>query len=74
VGNDGAGECDQRGVLVAGDRRDAGVQRGGAGHLALVASTLVGGTGPLGLNVPEEIAALVALALVVAVSVGVVRG
>ena len=42
--------------------------------LALVASTLVGGTGPLGLNVPEELAALVALALVVAVSVAAVRG
>jgi hypothetical protein len=42
--------------------------------LALVASTLVGGTGPSDVNLPEEIAALVALALVVAVSVGVVRG
>jgi hypothetical protein len=42
--------------------------------LALVASTLVGGTGPLGVNVPEEIAALVALALVIAVSIAAVRG
>ena len=42
--------------------------------LALIASTIVGGTGPLGVNVPEEIAALVALALVIGVSVAAVRG
>ena len=42
--------------------------------LALIASTVVGGTGPLGVNVPEEIAALVALALVIGVSVAAVRG
>jgi hypothetical protein len=42
--------------------------------LALIASTVLGGTGPLGVNVPEEIAALVALALVIGVSVAAVRG
>jgi hypothetical protein len=42
--------------------------------LALIASTVVGGKGPLGVNVPEEIAALVALALVIGVSVAAVRG
>jgi hypothetical protein len=42
--------------------------------LALIASTLVGGTGPLGVNVPEELAALVALALVIGVSVAAIRG
>jgi hypothetical protein len=42
--------------------------------LALIASTVVGGTGPLGVNVPEELAALVALALVIGVSVAAVRG
>jgi hypothetical protein len=42
--------------------------------LALIASTLVGGKGPLGVNVPEEIAALVGLAVVIGVSVAAVRG
>jgi hypothetical protein len=42
--------------------------------LALIASTLVGGSGPLGVNVPEELAALVALALVIGVSVAAIRG
>jgi hypothetical protein len=42
--------------------------------LGLIASTLVGGTGPLGVNVPEELAALVALALVIGVSAVAVRG
>jgi hypothetical protein len=36
--------------------------------LALIASTLVGGSGPLGVTVPEEIAALLALALVIGVA------
>jgi hypothetical protein len=42
--------------------------------LALIASTLVAGTGLLGVSVPEEIAALVALALVLGVSTTAVRG
>jgi hypothetical protein len=42
--------------------------------LALIASTVVGGSGLLGVNVPEELAALVALALVIGVSVAAVRG
>jgi hypothetical protein len=42
--------------------------------LALIASTLVGGSGPLGITVPEELAALLALALVIGVSVAAVRG
>ena len=42
--------------------------------LALIASTLVGGSGPLGVNVPEELAALLALALVIGVSAAAVRG
>jgi hypothetical protein len=42
--------------------------------LALIVSTVVGGTGLLGVNVPEEIAALVDLALVTGVSVAAVRG
>jgi hypothetical protein len=42
--------------------------------LALIASTLVNGAGPLGVNVPEELAALVALALVIAVSLAAIRG
>jgi hypothetical protein len=42
--------------------------------LALIASTLVNGSGPLGINVPEAFAALIALALVIGVSVAAVRG
>jgi hypothetical protein len=42
--------------------------------LALIASTVLGGKGPVGVNVPQEIAALVALALVIGVSVVAVRG
>jgi hypothetical protein len=42
--------------------------------LALIASTVVGGTGPLGINVPEAFAALIALALVIGVSIAAVRG
>jgi hypothetical protein len=42
--------------------------------LALIASTVLGGAGPLGVNVPEELAALVALALVIGVSVAAARG
>jgi hypothetical protein len=42
--------------------------------LGLIASTLVNGAGPLGVNVPEAFAALVGLALVIGVSVAAVRG
>jgi hypothetical protein len=42
--------------------------------LALIASTLVNGAGPLGVSVPEEIAALLALALVIGASAAAVRG
>jgi hypothetical protein len=42
--------------------------------LALIASTVLGGKGPVGVNLPQEIAALVALALVIGVSVVAVRG
>jgi hypothetical protein len=42
--------------------------------LALIASTVAGGTGLLGVMVPEEITALLALALVIGVSVAAVRG
>jgi hypothetical protein len=64
----------------AGGNRAVSIARGAlvvvsvAIPLALIASTLVGGSGPLGVNVPEELAALVALALVIGVSIAAVRG
>ena len=42
--------------------------------LALVAGTIAGGKGPLGVNVPEAVGALAALALVIGVSIAAVRG
>jgi hypothetical protein len=66
--------------LTAGGNRTVSFARGVlvvvsvAIPLALIASTLVGGKGPLGVNVPEELAALVGLALVIGVSVAAVRG
>ena len=42
--------------------------------LAFIAATVVGGKGPLGVNVPEAAGALVALALVIGVSIAALRG
>jgi hypothetical protein len=42
--------------------------------LALIASTVVAGSGPLGVQLPEAVAALAALALVIGVSVAAIRG
>ena len=42
--------------------------------LALIAATIAGGKGPLGVNVPESVGALAALALVIGVSIAAVRG
>ena len=42
--------------------------------LALIASTVLAGKGPLGVNLPQAAGALVALALVIGVSVAAVRG
>ena len=42
--------------------------------LALIVSAVAGGTGPLGVTVPETIGALAALALVLGVSTAAVRG
>jgi hypothetical protein len=64
----------------AGGNRAVSIARGAlvvvsvAIPLALIASTLVNGAGPLGVNVPEELAALVALALVIGVSAAAIRG
>jgi hypothetical protein len=66
--------------LEAGGNRAVSFARGAlvvvsvAIPLALIASTLVGGKGPLGVNVPEAIAALIALARVIGVSAAAVRG
>ena len=81
-----ADKGEDAGVAIASADREAGGNRAVsfargalvvisvAIPLALIASTLVGGTGPLGVNVPEEIAALVALALVIGVSAAAIRG
>jgi hypothetical protein len=42
--------------------------------LALIGATVLNGTGPFGLNVPEVIGAVIALGLVLGVSVAAVRG
>ena len=42
--------------------------------LALIAATVAGGKGPLGVNVPDTIGALAALALVIGVSIAALRG
>ena len=42
--------------------------------LALIAATVAGGKGPLGVNIPETIGALIALALVIGVSIASLRG
>jgi hypothetical protein len=42
--------------------------------LALIASTVLAGSGPLGVQLPEAAAALVALALVIGVSAAAIRG
>ena len=42
--------------------------------LALIAATIAGGKGPLGVNVPEVAGALAALALVIGVSTAALRG
>ena len=42
--------------------------------LAFIAATVAGGKGPLGVNVPEAVGALIALALVIGVSIAAVRG
>ena len=42
--------------------------------LAFIVATVAGGKGPLGVNVPEAIGALIALALVIGVSTAAVRG
>ena len=42
--------------------------------LALIASTVLAGSGPLGVQLPEAAAALLALALVIGVSAAAIRG
>jgi hypothetical protein len=42
--------------------------------LAFIAATVAGGKGPLGVNVPEAVGALAALALVIGVSIAALRG
>ena len=42
--------------------------------VAFIAATVAGGKEPLGVNVPEAVGALIALALVVGVSIAAVRG
>jgi hypothetical protein len=78
-GEDDAAAVASAGVNPGGNRavsfaRGALVVVSVAVPLGLIASTLVNGSGPLGVNVPEAFAALVALALVIGVSVAAVRG
>ena len=78
-GKDAAGAVATADRNAAGNRavsfaRGALVVASAAIPLALIASTLVKGTGPLGINVPEAFAALIALALVIGVSIAAVRG
>ena len=72
-------------AIAAADRRAGGnraltVARGAlvllsvAIPLALIAATVAGGKGPLGVNVPDTIGALAALALVIGVSITALRG
>jgi hypothetical protein len=80
-----AGKGEDAAVAIASADRNAGGNRAVsfargalvvvsvAIPLALIASTLVSGNGPLGVNVPEAIAALIALALVIGVSAAAVR-
>lgn len=42
--------------------------------LALIASTVLAGSGPLGVHLPQAAGALAALALVIGVSVAAIRG
>jgi hypothetical protein len=64
----------------AGGNRALSVARGAlvllsvAIPLALIAATVAGGKGPLGVNVPDTIGALAALALVIGVSIAALRG
>lgn len=64
----------------AGGSRALSVARGAlvvvsvAIPLALIAATVAGGKGPLGVNVPEAVGALAALALVIGVSIAALRG
>ena len=72
-------------AMAAADRKAGGnrlltVARGAlvllsvAIPLALIAATVAGGKGPLGVNVPDTIGALAALALVIGVSIAALRG
>jgi hypothetical protein len=61
-------------VARQGERPNAEIAKEMGIEGALIASTVVGGSGPLGVDVPEELAALVALALVIGVSIAAVRG
>ena len=72
-------------TMTAADRKAGGnkaltVARGAlvvlslAIPLAFIAATVANGTGPLGVNVPEAVGALIALALVIGVSTAAVRG
>src|SRR4051794_22283268 len=81
----GDGSADMAATIAKADRRAGGNRavsfaRGAlvvlsvALPLALIASTLIAGTGPLGVNVPMAFASLAALALVIGVSVVAVRG
>ena len=42
--------------------------------LAFIVATVANGKGPLGVNVPEAVGALIALALVIGVSIAALRG
>ena len=42
--------------------------------LAFIVATVAGGKGPLGVNVPEAVGAVIALALIIGVSTAAVRG
>ena len=81
-----ADEGDDIAVAIATADREAGgsrvltVARGAlvlvslAIPLALIAATVAGGKGPLGVTVPQAAGALIALALVMGVSIAAVRG
>ncbi len=72
-------------AMASADRKGSGARAHNIAHgvlvglsvvipLALIASAVAGGTGPLGVTVPATIGALAALALVIGVSTAAVRG
>lgn len=79
------GQADLDAAIASADRKAGGNRAVTAGRaalvvlsvaipLALVASTLLKHNGPLGVNVPESFAALIALAVVIGVSAVALRG